>query len=237
MKTMFFTSGTMITTAVLLSYGGFGGMSDTDWRPYISTRLARVIMLEDSTPDVNPDTPVALCDGSGWITHGDGHQTRCPGCIACENNRERSVVEPEIVEPPVVEPAKKPQIQPPAIVEPVEPSIIEPAQPAKPQVPQPQAVPPPAKYKIYHFGASWCFPCTMMKRTWNSESVLRKLIELDAEIFYLDNDNPEHMDLFRQFGISSFPTIIIVKEDYAFFRWSGFRTIPQTIKILQDNLK
>ena len=26
------------------------------------------------------------CDGSGWITHGDGHKTECPGCSACKNN-------------------------------------------------------------------------------------------------------------------------------------------------------
>ncbi len=33
------------------------------------------------------------CDGSGWITHGDGHKTRCPGCEACNNGELETVKE------------------------------------------------------------------------------------------------------------------------------------------------
>jgi len=35
--------------------------------------------------DVNPDPETELCDGSGWITHGDGHRTKCPGCKNCNS--------------------------------------------------------------------------------------------------------------------------------------------------------
>ena len=35
------------------------------------------------TPD---DDKEELCDGSGFIIHGDGHKTECPGCKACLKN-------------------------------------------------------------------------------------------------------------------------------------------------------
>ena len=51
-------------------------------RAYQSTRLAIVTM---NNPDTTPDKIEELCDGSGYITHGDGHKTKCPGCAACES--------------------------------------------------------------------------------------------------------------------------------------------------------
>ena len=50
-------------------------------RPYISTRLAKVIVS-----DSNDIVIQEKCDGSGWITHGDGHKTACPGCSECKSN-------------------------------------------------------------------------------------------------------------------------------------------------------
>lgn len=64
-----------------------GTASAENFRPYIATRLAQAIM---SSSDILPDNdePVELCNGSGWITHGDGHRTRCPGCPACESQQQ-----------------------------------------------------------------------------------------------------------------------------------------------------
>ncbi len=51
-------------------------------RAYQATRLAVAVI---STPDVpDEEDNEELCDGSGWITQGDGHRTECPGCSACE---------------------------------------------------------------------------------------------------------------------------------------------------------
>ena len=50
-------------------------------RAYVSTRLALAVM---NTPDSPDEEDTELCDGSGFITHGDGHKTECPGCSACE---------------------------------------------------------------------------------------------------------------------------------------------------------
>lgn len=50
-----------------------------NYRPYISTNLAKATMIEPA--EIIEDQ----CDGSGWITHGDGHKTECPGCSKCIN--------------------------------------------------------------------------------------------------------------------------------------------------------
>ena len=63
--------------------------TNTNYRPYISTRIAHTIMSD------REDEVVEKCDGSGWITHGDGHKTECPGCTACEDKT------PEPVKPEV----------------------------------------------------------------------------------------------------------------------------------------
>jgi thiol-disulfide isomerase/thioredoxin len=55
--------------------------SKINYRPYISTSMAKVVMLDNTPDDVDPVEE--QCDGSGWITHGDGHRTPCPGCEAC----------------------------------------------------------------------------------------------------------------------------------------------------------
>ena len=52
-------------------------------RAYISTGLALSIMTKPFAPDEEDEAEI--CDGSGWITHGDGHKTECPGCAACKN--------------------------------------------------------------------------------------------------------------------------------------------------------
>ncbi len=52
-------------------------------RAYISTGLALSVMTKPFVPD--DEDEAEICDGSGWITHGDGHRTECPGCAACKN--------------------------------------------------------------------------------------------------------------------------------------------------------
>lgn len=61
-------------------------------RAFVATRLAQSLMVgginTPNTPDT-PDTPnEELCDGSGFIVHGDGHRTPCPGCKACKKKEE-----------------------------------------------------------------------------------------------------------------------------------------------------
>lgn len=61
-------------------------------RAYISTRLAKVVITEEV---IVPEEDVSeQCNGSGWITHGDGHRTPCPGCKACEKKSTKEIIEP-----------------------------------------------------------------------------------------------------------------------------------------------
>ena len=57
--------------------------SNPEYRAYISTRLADAIIEYDILTD--EVVVEEQCDGSGWITQGDGHRTECPGCDACES--------------------------------------------------------------------------------------------------------------------------------------------------------
>lgn len=72
---------------------GVSDMADVNYRPYISTNLAKAVIT--TTDDVD-DVVEEKCDGSGWITHGDGHKTPCPGCSECANNTPDPIPEPDI---------------------------------------------------------------------------------------------------------------------------------------------
>jgi hypothetical protein len=61
-----------------------------EYRAYIATRMAQSILEYQKESD--EQIVEELCDGSGWITQGDGHRTECPGCAACESKGQ----EPEI---------------------------------------------------------------------------------------------------------------------------------------------
>lgn len=72
---------TWLLASALVGFGFTASNQEVNYRPYISTNLAKVVMT-DSDDEVVEEK----CDGSGWITHGDGHKTECPGCSACKNN-------------------------------------------------------------------------------------------------------------------------------------------------------
>ena len=69
-----------------------------DFRPEISTAIAKIVMSSDEIPvippDINNDCP---CDKkTGIITQGDGHQTQCP----CNDGECGCVNKPSLPEPP-----------------------------------------------------------------------------------------------------------------------------------------
>jgi len=65
--------------------------NNPEYRAYIATRLAEAIL--DNPVVVDDEIEEELCDGSGWITQGDGHKTECPGCDACEGKGQAPEVE------------------------------------------------------------------------------------------------------------------------------------------------
>ena len=74
--------------AVSVPFPNFSAKTN-NFRPYISTNLAKVVSSSNVDPVIIPDNK-ELCDGSGWITHGDGHKTECPGCEACKPDGDKS---------------------------------------------------------------------------------------------------------------------------------------------------
>ena len=65
--------------------------SNPEYRAYISTRLADAIIEYDILTD--EIVVEEQCDGSGWITQGDGHRTECPGCEACQSSGDAPEIE------------------------------------------------------------------------------------------------------------------------------------------------
>lgn len=71
----------------LVGCGTVIGPSSEDFRPSIISAIS-MSTLSVETP---VDTVVTSeCDGSGWITHGDGHKTKCPGCAKCKPDGKKS---------------------------------------------------------------------------------------------------------------------------------------------------
>jgi hypothetical protein len=58
---------------------------------------------------------VQVCDGSGFITHGDGHKTPCPGCDQCKGGQ---VAPPQEAEPQEAEPQEVVVPEPERVVKP-----------------------------------------------------------------------------------------------------------------------
>lgn len=83
------------TLIVLVLFVGCAETKNSEWqsnpeyRAYIATRLADAIIEYNV---ITEEVVEEGCDGSGWITQGDGHRTECPGCAACESKGQ----EPEI---------------------------------------------------------------------------------------------------------------------------------------------
>lgn len=65
--------------------------SNPEYRAFIATRMAESII--NYQKNIDEETVEELCDGSGWIVHGDGHRTECPGCDACESKSQEPDIE------------------------------------------------------------------------------------------------------------------------------------------------
>lgn len=46
-----------------------------------------VAFIVNSNSNIEEEQAVETCDGSGFITHGDGHKTPCPGCNKCQSGQ------------------------------------------------------------------------------------------------------------------------------------------------------
>ena len=178
------------------------------------------------------------CDGSGWITHGDGHKTECPGCPACQKN----IVPDPTPEPepakgcqcgcgkeeckcqengqcfPLQEDVKKKEFSQDSLTSSDDPEFF-----------------------IYHFGAKWCGPCEKMKQqTWASRRVKEAIEDKNAKLIIYDEANPDHKKFFLYYKVKYYPTIIFVDKDElskSLHRSSGFVDASKMTQTINEKLK
>jgi thiol-disulfide isomerase/thioredoxin len=199
---------TLLLAAVTTGFVAFG-TGEINYRPYVATQLAKAIMQSDQ---VLPDDNVKeICDGSGWITHGDGHRTPCPGCKACKPDGDKpdgDMGEDSGDDRPVAEPPVQPQgCQCGCGQAECKCDDGDCQQQEEPVVEQ-------SKLMIYHFGASWCGPCQQLKsQTWANTRVKQFMESKGIEIHYFDYDTQAHKRFFNFYKVTSFPTVIFVERD------------------------
>ena len=69
------------------------------------------------------------------------------------------------------------------------------------------------KEVILHFGADWCLPCKQMKRMTYPNSIVKQKIEEGYLPFEVDVDFFWGMDIAENFGVTKYPTIILLRPN------------------------
>ena len=187
-----FIRNTMIVAAMVFT-AAVHSQDKSHMRPYIATRLAQAIMQSDQ---VLPDDDVKeICDGSGWVTHGDGHRTPCPGCKACKPDGDKP---DSALETRCTCGCGKDECQ-------CKDGSRQKAEEPKQEV---------SNILVYHFGAEWCAPCQSMKRdTWGNPTLKEFMADNGVKIYYKDFDTASDKEFFNYYRVTTFPTVIIIKRD------------------------
>lgn len=138
----------------------------------------------DVTPD-DEDDEAQECDGSGFITHGDGHKTPCPGCKNCEKgNTDLGTVSKPLQDFREIMSASPHERDVP------DPEII--------IAPDPVITIREDDKQIIYFGASWCDFCARFRRDEIPKLRSKGLIVHDeeyADIRTVDVDNARNSSL------------------------------------------
>lgn len=154
-----------LTLITLIAVSGCGSVIGPepvvahDYRALVAVATASALMSTDEV--VVPVTQE--CDGSGWITHGDGHRTRCPGCKNC---KPQGKTQPSCAAPAY---ASKPAVDAPHPCE-CGPGCQCHADPNNPDCKCTKCKCDPGVYETYQvrlrlITTSWCGPCQSIKRS------------------------------------------------------------------------
>lgn len=165
---------------------------------------------QNDVPDDEDD--VQKCDGSGYITHGDGHKTPCPGCENCEKSQTVPIVTDEV---------KKNSTQnllgantTPEIVLVKEAVVLDTEVTQKQQNPTEQG----RNKQILFFTAYWCDPCRLFKNNeipkfnMNPNWIVNE--SKNAHIRIVDIDKKENKPLME--------------------KYKKTRVVPEFVKIIND---
>lgn len=83
--------------------------------------------------------------------------------------------------------------------------------------------------KILYFGATWCPPCKIMKKTFSDKEI--KII-LDKHKFVM-YDYDTDIIIAKKYKVKFLPTLIILKEGKETLRLVGLRTKAQLMEIFK----
>ncbi|NND78084.1 MAG: thioredoxin family protein [Flavobacteriales bacterium] len=69
------------------------------------------------------------------------------------------------------------------------------------------------KAVLLHFGAEWCLPCKQMKRMTYPNSIVKGKLEEGYLAFEVDVDYFWGMDIAEEYGVSKYPTVVILNSN------------------------
>jgi len=182
----------------------------------------------ESIPDDEDD--IQKCDGSGYITHGDGHKTPCPGCENCEKSQSTVQLETLII----TDDSKKNSTQNPELTKEA-PTDTEDTQDSQNltvnQVVNGDLEQP--RYKqILLFTAYWCGPCQQFKNNeipkfnLNPKWVVNETKNAHIRIVDIDKkENRPIMDKYKQSRVV--PEFVKIINGKFVKSKTGFRTARQ----------
>ena len=92
---------------------------------------------------------------------------------------------------------------------------------------------PKAKKTLYFIYADWCGYCTRFKDDW------KRLVEIGKKsksfsTVAMDVDDKANSDFIEKFEVSSFPTLMVFKENGAFTTYRGEREIPLLLNFIDN---
>lgn len=82
------------------------------------------------------------------------------------------------------------------------------------------------KITIVDFFATWCMPCKML-----SQVLVDVESELPANVQIVKIDVDQNMNLAKQFGIMSIPTLVVIKNGEVVEKTMGFKQSNEIIEL------
>lgn len=161
-------------------------------------------IVNEKVVDEDEDDSIQ-CDGSGWITHGDGHKTKCQGCESCANKE-------QITQSLEIDVKKKQQTLLPSFQTP--PVVSQIASKSELGESSEYSEGKPRAKQILFFTASWCGPCQQWKRTelarFKTNPKWKISENPDAMIRIVDIDKPSNKRLMNEKKTRVVPEFVLL---------------------------
>lgn len=85
--------------------------------------------------------------------------------------------------------------------------------------------------KFYDFYADWCGPCKMV------DPMVKKVLNNYPSIEFIKVDVEVDRELTAKFGVTSIPTMVVMKDDVEVSRLNGFNSVDAIEKAIEKAYK